>query len=352
MSTIRDVARIAGVSIATVSRVLNGSNRVSEETRRRVWAAATELDYWPNTAARTLTTRKAHTIGILLPELYGEFYSELIRGIDQAARKQGFQILMSSSHSEPETILGSARSMLGWVEGLIIMAPHRDSSEALLRISKRFPTVLLNPGVDVPGCSSVVVPNFDSAQALVRHLLSLGHESIAIIKGPASNVDAAERLRGYQKAVIDQGIEPEARMELEGDFTEISGFRAATQLLRMDKLPDSIFAANDSMAVGALSALQASGVESPANIAIVGFDDISIAQFVTPALTTVQIDAFGMGERAVDLLIASIQKPEQTGVVNEVLPAPLVIRKSCGANAEWGQARLRLGDSDTRIAAG
>jgi LacI family transcriptional regulator len=352
MSTIRDVARIAGVSIATVSRVLNGSNRVSEETRRRVWDAATELDYWPNTAARSLTTRKAHTIGILLPDLYGEFYSELIRGVDQTARKQDFQILMSSSHSEPETILGTARSMLGRAEGLIIMAPHRDSSDALLRISKRFPTVLLNPGADVPGCSSVMVPNYDGAHALVQHLLGLGHESIAIIKGPASNVDAEERLRGYQKAVLDQGIEPEARLELEGDFTEISGFRAATQLLRMDKLPDSIFAANDSMAIGALSALKGAGVEIPGDIAIVGFDDISIAQFITPALTTVQVDAFGMGERAVDLLIASIQNPERTGVVNEVLPAPLVIRKSCGTSAEWEQAWLRPKDSDTRFAAG
>jgi LacI family transcriptional regulator len=352
MSTIRDVAQIAGVSIATVSRVLNGSNRVSEETCRRVWAAATQLDYWPNAAARALTTRKAHTIGILLPDLYGEFYSELIRGVDQTARKQGFQILLSSSHGEAKTILGSARSMLGRVEGLIIMAPHRDSSEALLQISKRFPTVLLNPGVDVPGCSSVAVPNFDSAQALIRHLLRLGHQSIAIIKGPSSNVDAEERLRGFLKAVVDQGIEPEARMELQGDFTEVSGFQAATQLLRMDKLPDSIFAANDSMAVGALSALGAAGVKIPEDVAIVGFDDISIAQFVTPALTTVQTDAFGMGERAVDLLIASIQDPAQTGVVNEVLPAPLVIRKSCGANAEWGQASLHLGDSETRFAAG
>lgn len=341
MSTIRDVAQIAGVSIATVSRVLNGSQRVSEETRQRVWAAATELDYWPNTAARTLTTRKALTIGILLPDLYGEFYSEVIRGVDQTARKQGFQILMSSSHSDPETMLSSARSMRGWVDGLVIMAPQRDSSDALTRISKRFPTVLINPGTEVVGCSSVIISNYDSVHALVHHLLRLGHRFLAVIKGPAGNVDAEERLRGYKQAIADENLEASASVEFEGDFTEASGFRAASRLLQMDPRPTAIFAANDSMAVGALSAFGAAGINVPEDIALVGFDDISIAQFVNPTLTTVQVDAFGMGERAVGLLITSINNPEQASVVHEVMPAPLMIRQSCGAVGDRSQTHPR-----------
>jgi LacI family transcriptional regulator len=269
----------------------------------------------------------------------------VIRGVDLTARKQGFQILMSSSHSDPEAILGSARSMRGWVDGLIIMAPQRDCTDALTQICKRFPVVLLNPGSNLGNCSSVIIPNFESVHALVHHLLRLGHRSLAIIKGPAGNVDAEERCRGYQQAVAEADLQDGASVEFEGDFSEASGFRAATRLLQMDDLPTAIFAANDSMAVGALSALGAAGIEVPEDVALVGFDDISIAQYVTPALTTVQVDAFGMGERAVELLITSINNPEQSGVVHEVMPAPLVIRQSCGANRGRSRPRLRQGSA-------
>ena len=237
------------------------------------------------------------------------------------------------------------------ISDLIFLMPEENFFHNLIRISNRFPTVLLNPGVEVPGCSSVVVPNFESARDLVRHLLRLGHRSLAIIKGPPGNVDAEERFRGYLKAADESALATEERVELEGDFTEASGFRAATQLLGMETLPTAIFATNDSMAVGAISAMRAAGVGVPEDIALLGFDDTSIAQFVTPALTTAQVDAFGMGERSVELLIASIQNPQQNGVVHEVMPAPLVIRQSCGATGAGGQTRLRQGAADTSFEA-
>ena len=331
MPTIHDVAQRADVSIATVSRVLNGSARVSEDSRRRVWAAAAELEYWPNRAASSLTTRRAHVLGVLLPDLYGDFFSEIIRGIDQAARGHRHQVLLSSSHADTGTVLAAARSMRGRIDGLIMMAPDAASTEAVDAIRRRFPVVLLNPSAPVEGCDSVSIANFEGALAATRHLIALGHRRIAMIRGPAGNVDAEERLRGYREALHEAGLQPLPSMELGGDFTETSGFRSATELLRRPPWPTAVFAANDSMAVGLLSALVARGLEVPRDLAVVGFDDVSIARFVTPSLTTVRVDAYGLGRQAVQLMLSrgdpSIPAPSH----HEVLPAPLVVRRSCGS---------------------
>ena len=206
MATIRDVARAADVSIATVSRALNGNSRVSEETRRRVWAAATDLDYWPNRAARSLTQSRTNAIGVHLPDLYGEFFSEVIRGIDYAAGREQFQILISVSHADTDTLLTAARAMQGRTDGLIVMAPEEASAGVMDQIQRRFPLVLLNPRFEVEGCSSVSIDNREGAFAAVNHLLRIGHRRVAIIKGPAGNVDAEERFLGYRQALHDAGL--------------------------------------------------------------------------------------------------------------------------------------------------
>jgi LacI family transcriptional regulator len=184
MATIRDVAQLAGVSIATVSRVLNDSSRVRASTRQRVWAAFDDLDFSPNGAARSLTTRRTNVLGVLLPDLYGEFFSEVIRGIDLAARREGLHTLVSSAHAETQTILSAARSMRGRIDGAIVMAPDASTAEAIHRIRDRFPVVLLNARFEVPGCSSISIANLEGAHEVVKHLLRLGHEPIAILKGP------------------------------------------------------------------------------------------------------------------------------------------------------------------------
>jgi len=333
LATIRDVARIARVSIATVSRVLNNSPRVSEETRRRVWAAATRLDYWPNGAAQSLTTRRTHVLGVLLPDLYGEFFSEIIRGIDHAARRIGCQTLISSSHAEPDAVLSAARSMRGRIDGLIVMAPEAAASEAIRRIRKRFPLVLLNPRDDVEGCSSISIANHHGAYALVEHLVELGHGTIAMIEGPPGNVDADERSRGFRDGLRDFGLDPDAAPVVPGDFTESSGYRAAAEILRRRPRPDAVFAANDSMAIGLLCALRDAGVDVPGDVAVVGFDDVAIARYLTPPLTTVHVDSYTLGEQAVRLLISPRPSPDPAACRRVVLPAPLVVRHSCGSAA-------------------
>ncbi len=331
MATIHDVARAAGVSIATVSRVLNGSARVSGESSRRVRAAAAALDYWPNTAARSLRQNRTHVLGILLPDLYGEFFSEVIRGIDHEARSRTFQVLISSSHAAAEAIGAAARSMRGRVDGLVVMAPDGDSARAIARISGRLPVALLNTPLAVDGCSAVAIANQAGANAVVSHLLALGHRRVAMIKGPPGNADAEERLHGYRQALGAAGIGHEPSWEIAGDFTESSGFHAAAPLLALDPRPTAVFAANDSMAIGLMSALSAQSVHVPADMAVAGFDDIAIAQYLSPPLTTVHVDAYELGAQAVRLLVAAIGAEKGALARRVVLPATVVVRQSCGA---------------------
>lgn len=342
LATIHDVAERADVSIATVSRVLNGNLRVSEEARRRVMAAASELDYWPNGTARSLTTRSNHVLGVLLPDLYGEFFSEVIRGIDQAARMQMYQVLLSSSHADTETVLSAARSMRGRIDGLIMMAPDEESAEALDSIRRRFPVVLLNPRSPIGDCDSVSIANFDGARAVTQHLLGHGHRTIAMIRGPVGNVDSDERLRGYHDALRGAGIEPCPAFEVAGDFTESSGYRAAAELLGRRPRPTAVFVANDSMAVGLVSALGTLGLSVPRDLAVVGFDDIAIARYMSPPLTTVRVDAFGLGQHAVRMMLYRARTPEPVPVRQEVLPAPVVVRRSCGSEPAERDSRERL----------
>jgi LacI family transcriptional regulator len=328
MATIKDVAREAGVSVATVSRVFNESERVSVETERAVRAVAGRLDYWPNAAARSLITSRTHALGVLLPDLYGEFFSEVIRGIDLAARREGFHLLVSSSHSDTDALVAALRSLRGRIDALIAMAPDRDAPAAITACTGALPVVLLNP--PAAGCDTVSLANFDGAYTVVRHLVALGHTRIATITGPARNGDAQQRLDGYHTALRDAGIEPSPVLEIHGDFTEASGSAAAAQIMQRDPLPTAVFAANDYMALGFLSALRDARVRVPERMAVTGFDDIAIARYLDPPLTTVRVDAFALGERAVQRLLAS-GRLRHLETRHEILPATLVVRRSCGS---------------------
>jgi LacI family transcriptional regulator len=341
LATIRDVAREAGVSTATVSRIFNGSTRVSEDARLRVWAAASALDYWPNEAARSLTTSRTQTLGVLLPDLHGEFFSEVLRGIDHAAQREQSHILFSISHADTDTLLTMARAMQGRTDGLIVMAPDEPSAAAIERIRTRFPIVLLNPRFRFEGCCSVSIANREGAQAVVDHLLRTGHRRIAIITGPAGNVDADERLHGYHAALEGAGLEPDLTLEFPGDFTESSGFRAAADMLRHPPLPSAVFAANDYMALGFMSALGQAGIRIPEDVALAGFDDIEISRYLSPPLTTAHVDARQLGARAVRLLISNMRTAGSAVPSHEVLPATLVVRSSCESPAMRRERRSR-----------
>jgi LacI family transcriptional regulator len=331
LATIRDVARDAGVSIATVSRVFNDSSLVSEDTVVLVRKAAERLNYWPNGVARSLITNRTHALGVLLPDIYGEFFSDVIRGIDLAARKLGFHLLVSSSHADSDALTEAVRSMSGRVDGLIVMAPDVDAPNAVRGFATHCPVVLLNPGQEVDECDTISIANHDGAFEMVSHLIGLGHTRIAMVRGPARNLDAEQRRQGYHDALIAAGMTPSDDLELQGDFTEPSGYEAAMELVARQSRPTAVFVGNDHMAIGVMSALRESGLVVPDDLAVAGFDDISMARFTSPPLSTVRVNTVLLGERAVELLMRAKRRANPGVQQHEVLPTSLAIRSSCGA---------------------
>ena len=332
MATIKDVAREAGVSIATVSRVFNASAVVSEPTQRAVREVAARLNYWPNGAARSLITNRTQAIGVLLPDLFGEFYSEILRGMDCTARKAGLHVLVSSSHADAEEVLAALRALRGRIDGLIVMAPDLDARDAVQSAATKIPLVLIDAGPGVEGCNTLSIANTEGAHAVVRHLIRLGHRRIAVITGPPRNVDAQQRLAGYHAALREAGLPRVTELEIAGDFTEPSGYEAGGRLLALDPQPSAVFASNDYMAIGVMGALSDSRVRVPEDVAVAGFDDIAMSRYLNPPLTTVHVDAYRLGERAVECLVRiDSEAPEQWH--REVLPTTLVVRGSCGSSS-------------------
>ena len=334
--TIREVARAAGVSVATVSRVLNESGPVAGETRDRIRRVAGELRYIPNGAARSLSMRRTGTLGVLLPDLYGEFFSEVIRGLDQAAQRARFHLLLSSSHNNRNDIEAALQAMRGRVDGLVVMSPHIDVAVLAANLPESLPAVMLNTPQATAEYDTLSVDNFGGARAMVAHLAGHGHRRIAMVRGPEPNHDAQERLRGYRAALADAGIAPDPALEVEGDFTEEAGFRAVRRLLALSPRPTALFAANDSTAIGAMSALREAGASVPQEIAIAGFDDIPIARFLTPALSSVRVSINDLGARAMEQLVRAVEEENRHERVHQTLPTTLVIRDSCGAHGGDG----------------
>jgi LacI family transcriptional regulator len=341
-ATIRDVARASHVSIATVSRVFNDSPLVSEETRGRVKSAASRLGYWPNSIARSLITNRTHTLGVLMPDLHGEFFSEVIHGLDLQSRSSGFHILVSRSSSSNEDLTAALRSMRGRVDGLVVMAPDLEDVAEMKRSSGDVPAVFLGPSLRFPECDTLEIDNFEGARGVARHLAGLGHRRIAHVAGPATNSDARQRREGFRAALVEAGLKPAPELEVHGDFGELSGYDAGLELLDRVPRPTAIFVANDYMAVGVIGAIEDAGLQVPKDVAVAGFDDIPLARYLTPPLTTVHVDMLRFGQRAVELLVTRLTAGEALPPVHEEIATTLVVRGSCGAQ------RSRKGDARSR----
>jgi len=327
--TIKDVARAAGVSVASVSRALNGHESVTESTRKRIVEIAGELRYVPHAGARSLITRRTQTIGVLLPDLYGEFFSELIRGMDSAARARGLHLLVSSSHGSPSEAAEALRTLQGRVDGLLVMAPHSDNGVLATNIPAGLPTVLMNTRLADTDFPTLSIDNQGGAIAMMNHLVGVGHESIAFIAGLSGNFDAEERLAGYRETLAR--LLPKAdETILPGDFNEESGYEAGLAICALGRRPDAIFAANDMMALGCLFALTEKGLRVPDDIALAGFDDIPIARFVSPQLTTVRVRIADLGRDALERLVMQIEAPDVERPASVPLSCEIVIRMSCG----------------------
>jgi LacI family transcriptional regulator len=299
-ATIRDVARRAQVSVASVSRALNNFANVSEHTRARVADAVRELGYVPHAGARSLSLARTNAIGVVLPDLHGEFFSEIVRGMDKEANSRGYLLLLSNMHAGSAQSASALRALRGRVDGMIVMAPHLSESELAAALPAGTPAILVNTRAD--GRDSSRLDNAAGARAVAVHFLERGRKRIVHIAGAEGNIDADERAEAFRKALAGTGVEFEV---VQGEFTEESGEAAIRSLLESGTSFDAVFAANDMMASGALQALRDAGVNIPTEVAVAGFDDIPLARHI--GLTTVRVRIAELGERAIKRLVSMLE---------------------------------------------
>lgn len=322
-ATIRDVARRAQVSVASVSRALNGLENVSEKTRERVNEAVRELGYVPHAGARSLSLARSNAIGVVLPDLHGEFFSEIVRGMDREASRRGYLLLLSNLHAGSEQSSNALRAMRGRVDALIVMAPHLDESELVRALPEGLPAVLVN--TRGKGGAAIHLDNAAGVKAVVDHFVAGGRRRLVHIAGPETNIDAQERAEAFMKACAAHQIRGEV---VRGAFTEESGSEVTAALINSGKTFDAIFAANDNMAIGALQALRDAGIKIPEEVVVAGFDDIPLAKHL--GLTTVRVRIAELGERALERAIAILVDGDLGG---SELHAPELIVRSTTENA-------------------
>lgn len=330
--TISDVAQRAGVSIATVSRVINGTTPVAAETAQRVQQAVQELAFVPRAAARVLASRRTETLGLLLPEIGGAFFSPLLRGIEAEARLAGFDLLIHATSHIPHASTPVAHRPLGEhnTDGLLVFTQSIDEKELGRLHAINFPTVLLYQSsptsLDIP---SVTIENKSGAQMIVEHLIQVhNRRQIVFLCGPEGNEDSAWRERGYRTALEENDIPFDPVLVATGGFNEEEAQIALRELLVKDVEFDAVFAGDDDSAAGAISALIQTGKHIPQDVAVVGFDDLPIARYLRPTLTTVRAPIEQVGRESVRQLVGLISGEQAEALV--MMRTELVIRESCG----------------------
>jgi DNA-binding LacI/PurR family transcriptional regulator len=320
-----DVARVAGVSHQTVSRVLNGHPNVRESTRERVLAAIDQLAYRRNHAARALVTKRTETLGVVAFDttLYGP--ASTLFGVEQAAREAGYFLSIVSLKAITRSTVADGLGYLAGqsVDGLIVIAPQRHAVEALAAVPQGLPVVAVEGG-RAPNLPVVCVDQAEGAAMATRNLLELGHETVWHVAGPLDWLEAEERLRAWRETLEAAGARvPEP---LHGDWSPRSGYDAGRRLARRDDLT-AVFVANDQMALGLLRAFSEAGVDVPGRVSVAGFDDIPEAEFFSPPLTTVRQDFAEVGRRSIAVLLDQIGGG-RIDTPRVVVPAELVVRAS------------------------
>jgi LacI family repressor for deo operon, udp, cdd, tsx, nupC, and nupG len=329
LATIEDVAAIAGVSIATVSRALNEPAKVADSTRRRVTEAIAKTGYTTNAMARNLRMRRSNMILILAPDVGDPNFSNILVGLETEASKRGYGLLIGNTQNEPSREADYLRFInSNQADGLILLTGHLPYGFSQTETPVRLPPmVAVNEPVSNGEVPFIGVDNFEGARIATEHLIAQGHRRIAFIGHSTSRAVNRLREEGYRAALATSGIAVDPAMILDGDGTTESGRAAAELMFVRDNLPTAFFCINDATALGVMIALNARRYDLPGDFSIMGFDDISFASFVTPALTTMKQPRLNIGERAMDLLLALLQgaTPDSTEVL---LRAELIVRNS------------------------
>ncbi len=333
MTTVRDVAKLAQVSVSTVSLVLRQPHRVSEATRERVQEAIEQLQYRPNGTARDLRVRKTNTVAILLHNLSGPFYSELIRGVEEIGEALGYTTLAAGCAKNQEQ--GSLRLLHeGRVDGAIVLDPTIDSPVLLQYARQSLPIVVLDrrlsDGLQSAYITAVGSDHESGGYLAAQHLLSQGYRRFAFIAGPVDSEHSHLRQLGFFRALQEASVDTAAVPVVHSDFTEPGGMRAMRTLLKSEWPAQAIFAANDEMAIGVLQVLEGQQVNVPGDAAVMGFDDIRLARYVVPPLSTIHQPMYELGVAAMKQLQRALSG--KTHIPAEVLPVKLVPRASTTGN--------------------
>ncbi len=327
MATIRDVAKASGVSVATVSRVINNSASISEQTRNNVMQAIKVLNYQPNLLGRNLRRTETRMVLVLLPTISNPFYARIVKGMEDVAHKNGYNVMLCNTDSDnrrEKLYLNLLKNRLS--DGAVFMGPELGKDE-LSEIGFNFPIVQCCEYKEGAMVSHVSIDNFSAAYTAVRHLIGLGHKRIGLISSSNSFVSTGQREEGYIKALKESGIVFSKELIRYGDYGFKSGLRAAKQFLAIEKRPTAIFAISDIMAIGAIRAVKEEGMKVPSDMAVMGFDDVSFASMCDPLLTTISQPKYDLGCITMDLLLKRIgggmKEPE-----NIYLEHELIIRES------------------------
>lgn len=333
-ATVADVAKKAGVSSMTVSRVVNGTARVRPETRRRVQLAIDELDFLPNGVARGLMTRKSGTLGLIVPDIANPYFTLVVRGAETVARRAGYRLLLCNSEADLEQERQYVEHMISHrVEGLLV-APAGDGSKdnVGLLIRRRVPFVLIDRSVAGLSCDVVQGDSVDGALKLVSHLLRLGHRRIAVIIEPDDVSTARERLRGYCQALVCAGLEVSSELIHRTTADRAGGYAAMQRVLELAPPPTAVFAVNNLTALGAMQAIRERGLEVPEDIALVCFDDVEHLAVLSPFMTVMNQPTERFGVLAAERLLERIASDDDAPRSIVLLPE-LIVRESCGAKA-------------------
>ncbi len=326
--TIKDIAREAGVSIATVSRTINGEDGVGPKTRERIQAIARRLNYFPNLSARSLVARRPNAIGIVIPRtsefaFSNPYYSEILKGIEKKTRESGHYLVFS--FAEEECYARMVQHQLA--AGVIVLANRMDDPRVEEAWRMKIPLVLIPGNSRQPGIPSVDVDNRDAACQAVRHLVHLGHRRIAFINGPANSKYSLERLDGYRKGLKENGLTLQKGWVLGSDFTQQGGYEGMKKLLSLQAPPTAVLVINDFSAMGALRAARELGWRVPKDISIVGFGDIPFSSMADPPLTTIREPFQQMGMEAAGILLNRVSGKKHA-YRHRTLSVELVIRDS------------------------
>ncbi|MFN2108045.1 MAG: LacI family DNA-binding transcriptional regulator [Anaerolineae bacterium] len=335
MTTIRDVAKQAGVAPITVSRVINNSGYVNEKTRARVEAAIADLGYVPNVLARSLRSRRTDTLGLILTDISNPFWTTVARGVEDAASDAGFNVILcNTDESEVEQDKYLHVLVQKQVDG-VLLVPARSAVEPIKFIqSQNTSVVVLDRRIPNSQTDAVRCDSEGGAYQLTCLLLSLGHRRIAMLSGPQGVSTSEDRVAGYRRALTEVGLDVDPALVNYGQFSLESGYTMTQQVLTVTPRPSALFAGNNFIAIGALRALRDAGLRVPEDLALVGFDDLPTDLVVDPFITVAAQPAYEMGRQATELLLARLSEEAPAAYQEIVLPTVIVVRESSGQALE------------------